>query len=84
MTFLVRVFDIAQRGIGSIVRSMLETGVHGPLHLAADVLCVPFVDDVNEWSKVVVLLVCAVYAVVHGDIADAVQWEIHLHVLASQ
>ena len=41
-------------------------------------------NDVEKRGKVIVLLVVAVHAVVHGDIADTVHGEIHLHVLAGQ
>ena len=51
MAFLIWVFDIAKRSIGSIVCAICEPCPHGRLYLFAGLAGVHFIQNVEEWGK---------------------------------
>ena len=69
MAFLIRVFDIAQRGIGSIVCAICKPCPHGRFYLFAGLAGVHFIQNVEEWGKLI-LSVDGVHIVIDSDIAD--------------
>ena len=83
MTFFVRVFYIAQRCIGSIVCAICEPCPHGRLYLFAGLAGVHFIQNVEEWGKLI-LSVDGVHIVIDSDIADAFAGKVDFRVLAGQ
>ena len=83
MTFLIRVFDIAKRSIGSIVCAICEPCPHGRLYLFAGLAGVHFIQNVEEWGKLI-LSVDGVHIVIDSDIADAFAGKVDFRVLAGQ
>ena len=83
MTFLIRVFDIAQRGIGSIVCAICKPCPHGRFYLFAGLAGVHFIQNVEEWGKLI-LSVDGVHIVIDSDIADAFAGKVDFRVLAGQ
>ena len=68
MAFLIWVFDIAKRSIGSIVCAICEPCPHGRLYLFAGLAGVHFIQNVEEWGKLI-LSVDGVHIVIDSDIA---------------
>ena len=77
MAFLIWVFDIAKRSIGSIVCAICEPCPHGRLYLFAGLAGVHFIQNVEEWGKLIL-------SVIDSDIADSFAGKVDFRVLAGQ
>ena len=83
MPGLIRVFDITQRGVGSVVCAVCKPCPHGGLDLFAGLAGVHLVQDIQEWGKLA-FSVEGVHIVVDRNVADAFAWEVDFCVLAGQ
>ena len=75
---IVGVFHVAIGRIGGQILTGFAFLLHGCLNLFTAVLDVKFVDDIQERSKIVVLLIGAVHTAVYGNETDIVFGEKHL------
>ena len=75
-----RVFHVAIGRIGGQILTGFAFLLHNRLDLFTAVLDIELVDDIQERSKVIVLLVGAVHTAVHGDETDIVFGEKHFRV----
>ena len=80
--FIVRVFEIAIRRIGTQRLAGFTLRLEHRSDFLTGVLGIPFVDDVEKRSKIAVLLIGAVYAVVDGNEPDIGTGQHHLGVVA--
>ena len=58
LLLVVGTFQITERRNGAQVFSRIAFGTEYRADLLARILCVPLVDDVTEWGKIVVCLRC--------------------------
>lgn len=80
MVFVIGVFQIAVRRIGSQRFTGISFGAEHSLDFLAGVFGVELVENVDERRHVVLHLICTVYTVVDGDEVDIVVREHHLRV----
>jgi len=82
MVLIIWVFEVAIGWIGTQRFAGLALCLEHRTNLLTGVLGVPFVDDVEERSKIAVLLIGAVHAVVDGNESDICAGQYHLGVVA--
>lgn len=78
--WIVGVFHVAVGRVGGKILTGFAFLLHNSFDLFTAVLDIELVDDIQERSKIVVLLIGAVHAAVHGDETDIVFGEKHFRV----
>ena len=78
---IVRVFHIAVGRIGGQILTGFTLLLHDCFDLFTAVLDIEFIHDVQERSKIVVLLIGTVHTAVHSDEANIVFGEKHFYAI---